>query len=193
MVTALAGSLPLIAQPPTAKPLPPVPSGQLKIFVLEGQGAVHNIQTPMVANPVIEVRDRNDQPVEGAEVVFELPASGPGGLFSNQQTTARTRTNYRGQAAVSFIPNDQTGRFSIRVTATLGSQSGQAVIAQTNATRTAAAVARRGRPWYLNWKILALAGAGGAAGGYFAARGGNGAVVPTITLSPGPVVISGPR
>jgi hypothetical protein len=38
----------------------------LKIVVLEGEGAVNIIQQKTAVAPVIEVRDRNDQPVAGA-------------------------------------------------------------------------------------------------------------------------------
>ena len=38
----------------------------LKIVVLEGEGAVNIIQQKTAVAPVIEVRDRNDQPVSGA-------------------------------------------------------------------------------------------------------------------------------
>ena len=65
-------------QPPAAA-ASPVES--LKIFVLEGQGAIHSIRDQGAAMPVVEVRDDNGLPVEGAEVKFDLPPAGPGGSF----------------------------------------------------------------------------------------------------------------
>src|SRR5262245_48449852 len=44
----------------------------LKIVVLEGEGAVNVIQQKTAVAPVIEVRDRNDQPVAGAVVRFAI-------------------------------------------------------------------------------------------------------------------------
>src|SRR5678815_117320 len=44
----------------------------LKIVVVEGEGAVNIIQQKTAVTPVIEVRDRNDQPVSGALVRFAI-------------------------------------------------------------------------------------------------------------------------
>ena len=94
------------------------PAESLRILVLEGQGASHDIRERVSASPVVEVRDDNGQPVEGADVVFELPAVGPGGSFAGQRFSATARTNEQGQATVTFMPNLETGRFNIRVSAT---------------------------------------------------------------------------
>src|SRR5579872_7223133 len=78
-------------QPPQAPPPPksaPGPASQpavlpnsLKILVLEGNGAVNNVEQGLATAPVIEVRDRDDRPVEAATVVFRVLPSGPGGFF----------------------------------------------------------------------------------------------------------------
>ena len=44
-------------------------AGSLKIVVIEGEGALNNIRSRTATQPVVEVRDENDRPVEGAEVV----------------------------------------------------------------------------------------------------------------------------
>jgi hypothetical protein len=44
-------------------------SGGLKIVVLKGEGAVNNIKARTATPPVVEVRDVEDKPVAGAEVV----------------------------------------------------------------------------------------------------------------------------
>ena len=52
---------------------PPVDTRQsprLRILVIEGEGAVNIIQQKTAVAPVVEVRDRNDQPVAGATVNF---------------------------------------------------------------------------------------------------------------------------
>ena len=43
----------------------------LKIVVLEGEGAVNIIQQKTAVAPVVEVRDRNNQPVSGVFVIFK--------------------------------------------------------------------------------------------------------------------------
>src|SRR5690349_15894995 len=68
-------------------------ASDLRIIVLQGQGAMNNVQTRTGTAPVIEVRDRNDQPVDGANVVFELPRTGAGGSFPANQYAFAGRTN----------------------------------------------------------------------------------------------------
>jgi hypothetical protein len=48
------------------------PAAALTIVVLEGEGAVNIIQQKTAVAPVVEVRDRNRQPVSGAIVRFAL-------------------------------------------------------------------------------------------------------------------------
>ena len=119
-----------------------------------------------------EVRDDNGLPVEGAEVKFDLPPAGPGGSFPGQQFTATAKTNIQGQAAVSFVPNFEAGRFNIRVTATLGNRIGHVVITQTNSARTSSAEPRSGPFRFAWWKVAVVAGAGATLGIILAKRGG---------------------
>ena len=46
--------------------------GGLKIVVIEGEGAVNIIQQKTAVSPLVEVRDRNNQPVSGAVVTFTI-------------------------------------------------------------------------------------------------------------------------
>ena len=45
-------------------------SNGLKIVVVEGDGAINNIQTGSGRKPVVEVRDEDDKPVAGARLKF---------------------------------------------------------------------------------------------------------------------------
>ena len=185
---------PLPAQSPE---LPPAvkPVGQstesLQIFILEGNGATNTLVQPMPSMVVVEVRDENSRPVEGAEVVFELPATGPGGRFSEDQSVRMARTNSQGQAGVTFVPNSVMGRFNIKVSATLGNRRGQAAISQSNALRpTSSSAEKRRAGKLLNWKVLLIAsGVVGVVVVVLATRGGSSsaraAPPPTITLAPG--------
>src|SRR5689334_25149534 len=82
-------SVPVDGQRPTAQPVQPqghliAPMVQsLKVIVLQGQHSVNDTNHHIGVQPVIEVRDDNDLPVEGASVVFRLPPSGPGGMFDS--------------------------------------------------------------------------------------------------------------
>ena len=48
------------------------PSPGLKIVVIEGEDAINVIQQKTAVAPIVEVRDRNDQPVAGATVRFAI-------------------------------------------------------------------------------------------------------------------------
>ena len=52
------------------------PSGNLKIVVIAGEGAVNIIQQRTAVAPIVEVRDRNNLPVSGASVTFSVGGSG---------------------------------------------------------------------------------------------------------------------
>jgi len=180
-----------------APPKPAPPAGPLKIVVLQGEGAVNSISGRTATQPVVEVRDEKDKPVAGAEVVFQLPAAGPGGTFQGWMRTQTVRTNEQGQAGTSGLAsNEEAGRFNIKVTATQGERTASVIIAQTNAQRTGAAgPAVAGSSW--KWKVVGLAGLGAVVGGIYAAkRGGNGTpatpAVP-VTITAGSVTVAGPR
>src|SRR6185295_12082034 len=44
----------------------------LRIVVIDGEGSVNIVQQKTATAPVVEVRDRNDQPVAGAVVEFAI-------------------------------------------------------------------------------------------------------------------------
>lgn len=171
----------------------------LKIIALQGEDATNVITRRIAIQPVVEVRDEAEKPVAGADVVFVLPQMGPGGFFERGGVEYRTKTDARGQAAAQFTPNDQEGRFHIRVTATSGARTGSAVIRQRNIREGVPASGRIKSGRSAAWKVLAVVVAGGATGGVLALtrRGGSGAppppVLPPITLSAGTISVGPPR
>lgn len=176
-------------QSPVSAP-PAAPAGfetrSLRIFVLEGQGAIHNIRERAATSPVVEVRDESGLPVEGATVTFALPAAGPGGSFPGQKSTATVQTNLQGQAATTFMPNLETGPFNIKVTAQIGNRTGTVVIRQRNSSHEerAATEAKSGIFKFAWWKVAVLAGVGATIGVLVATRGGSGSSVRLIPGSP---------
>jgi hypothetical protein len=170
-------------------------AGELKIVVLQGENAVNNIRSKTAVPPVVEVRDQNDQPVVGAEVVFRLPAAGAGGVFSGWLDYQVVKTDEKGRAASSGLtPNEQEGRFNIKVTATQGKRSGTAVIAQTNTSARMEGSAKSHTKLYV---ILGVVAVGAVAGGLAAAHGGSGSSAPAatnpISISAGPIGVGGPH
>ncbi len=200
----LTGALSAAAQqnPPAqaAKLVSQQPAGTLKVNVVEGEGARNSVKNRVAVAPVVEVKDAADKIITGAEVVFQLPLAGPGGAFNGWLRTQTVRTDESGKATVSgYTPNTEAGRFNIKVTATMGSQTGSAVIAQINvegAGESAVAASGPGIPKTpagmkkaLPWKFIGPAIGAAAIGGIAAAlRGGSNGT--TSTTAPTPVGIS---
>jgi len=169
----------------TAAPTPPAATLEtLKILVLQGQNAVNNVTTGAATMPVVEVHDENDQVLESADVTFELPATGPGGTFPGGQVVKTVRSNLQGQAGAAFMPNPQTGKFVIKVTAALRNRTGHTTITQTNAIESV--VEKAGKRKFAWWKVaVAAGGAGLVIGIVLATRGGSSSSSSSITLTPG--------
>jgi hypothetical protein len=176
--------------PPSQQAMPT--GATLKILVLEGQYAVNNTVMRRAISPVIEVRDVNDQPVEGATIVFQLPATGPSGFFAGQQLSKTVATNLEGQASPGELtPNGVIGSFRIHVTATAGDRSGEGEIAQMNSAREFGMGSDRKRKLPSWWKWAAIgAGAAVVAIIVIAKTGSSSSSSnPTVTIAPGGVTI----
>jgi hypothetical protein len=190
----MASPGPLLAQQaaPAAQP------SDLKIVVLEGEGAKNYTKSRTGVNSVVEVRDQADKPVAGAEVVFQLPAAGPGGNYNGWMRTQTARTNEKGQAGTNgFTPNDEEGRFNIKVSAGHGTKTASAVIAQSN-LRASVYDGGNGKSNWWKW-ALGVGATAGVIGAVAATRGGTGttaaaAATPVpVTISPGAISVGGPR
>jgi hypothetical protein len=185
--------------PASAQNPAPAPEGQLaapvvqslKVIVLQGQHSVNDASRHIGIEPVVEVRDDNDRPVNGASVTFRLPPSGPGGMFDGKSYARTVRTNAQGQAgAAGFVPNSQRGPFDIHVTAMLGNRMGQAVISQSNAENHLVMFPEKPKkkPLWRNKYVWIAAGAAVGTGVAIAATRGSGNK--GVTITPGPVTIN---
>ena len=167
---------------------------QLRVAVVEGNGAVNTAGQRVRTDPVVEVQDGNGMPVAGAAVAFFLPAQGPTGTFPNGTPTLTVITNAQGRAAAGGIRlTGATGQMQIRVTASFQGQTASATITQNNeqGARSAAGLSRTGKIVI----VLGLIG-GAAAGGIAATRGGSSgapAPPPPITITAGSPTVGGPR
>lgn len=109
LTRALAFSFPCLAIAQVAS---------LQITVLDGEGAAHPAGAHISSPLTVQVTDDRGQPVAEAAVTFQLPANGPGGLFSNGLRTDFAITDGSGRATVQSIQlNRNGGQFSIRITA----------------------------------------------------------------------------
>jgi len=175
---------------------PPAPGSQaqLRIVIVEGQGAINNIKDRVTREPVVQVVDENQRPVAGAAVSFFLPNQGPGGTFPDGTRTLTVTTDAQGRAVAAHIKrNNVAGQMQIRVTASYSGQTATALITQTN-------LAGGSSPGLsATAKVLIAVGlAGGAAAGAIAATHGGGssntpAPAPAITITAGTPTVGAPR
>lgn len=167
-----------------------VPPSGLKIVVVEGDGAINNIGEHRAKAPVVRVTDQTGAPVRDASVTFLLPRIGPSGLFGASGRTMTVLTDEDGMATGrGLVPNQDAGKFEIRVVASQGGQTARAVVTQTNAEPAVAA--HKSSKKFL-W--IALIG-GAAAGGALAAMGHGGSSTSSSQASPsslsGAVIVPG--
>lgn len=165
---------------------------ELRIRVLEGDNVVNSISLGQSIPPVVEVRDHNDMPVEGASVAFTLPESGPGGSFPGGSSSFTVRSNAQGQATCPFRANGLPGKFKIKVAATADSRTGETQFTQTNSNGAYAGRIVPSRPWYKKWYFWTIVGGATAAGlTVWATRGGSNST--TVVITPGGPVFGAPR
>lgn len=202
VVLALVVGFPVHAQQPSPAPAasaPPIHAPailpQLKLYVLQGRNAIHSPNSGSEFIPVVEVRDENELPVEGAEVIFEAPASGPGASFADGRPIYTARSDANGQAvARDFKIRPVPGRFTIQVKARLGDREGRTTIDQMySAKDLPEAEFTEKKSSKKKWIILGAIAAGAIGGGIYAATRGNGGSSEQIGIVSGPISIGGLR
>src|SRR5262245_52736389 len=85
----------------------------LEIVVIDGEDAVNVIQQRTATAPLVEVRDRNDNPVAGALVTFSIQG-GQNATFGGVQTLTLT-TNAAGRAVAAGFTPTASGAVQINV------------------------------------------------------------------------------
>jgi hypothetical protein len=145
----------------------------LKIVVLEGEGAVNIIQQQTAVAPVIEVRDRNDQPVSGAIVKFAIQK---GKASFDGARTLTVTTNAAGRATATGFTATGRGALQIGTSAAFQGQTAAATIAQTTVMTTAEASAitsggaASAGGGVSHTALAVILGGAGVAGGVLAAK-----------------------
>jgi hypothetical protein len=165
----------------------------IHITVAAGEGASHNIYQKFRVQPVVLVADENDKPIQGATVVFTLPAKGPGGTFEHNRQTLTINSDATGRAGAYGIRlNKKTGPFAIQVTATYQGQTASASIAQTSIAGTKKSQGAFGistRTWVLlGLGAVVIAGAIVAAHNLKSGRDPN-----VLVAAPGVPTVGGPQ
>lgn len=194
-----APSTPTPAQAPVFVP-GAVPGGQgpstgqapisgIRIIVLEGK-KINRLRDGTFSTPVVEVRDGNDRPVEGALVNFRLQGGpGAGAAFKDGSLEKIFTTNMQGQAAAEgYTPNNAVGKFNVRVGAKYLEEKAEIVIEQTNTIQTQAEADKAKSRRWVKWAIIGGAVAGGIVAAVILTGGSSN---PTVIVNPGPPVFGG--
>jgi len=187
--------------PPTApaQPQAQLPVEQsLHIRVLAGSEEQNDLERRVMAPLVVQVTDRDERPMEGADVVFRFPLSGPGAAFAGGRTSQTVRTNTNGQAAaLNWMANGQVGKFQVHVNASYGNQVGETTLSMTNATHVvvAAPKSKAAGWWSHRWVKVAVIGGGAAVVAIaviLATRGGGAKSSGGTTITPGSPSVGAP-
>ncbi len=123
----------------------------LTILVVAGEDSVNVIQQRTAVAPIVEVRDRNNQPVAGALVMFTI---GDRSKLAGGQKTITVTSDAGGRATAGEIVPVQSGRANINVRASYQGQTATASIRQVNVLTPAQAAT-----------VVASGGAAAAGGG----------------------------
>ena len=170
-------------------------ASDLKIVVVQGEGSRNDIRQKTAQPLVLKVVDSADKPVSGAEVVLQTPYSGPSGRFFDWLQVQTLKTDDQGMVkAQGFTPNDELGRWHMKVVAQKGSQQVTALVPQVNITPTGSEAPGKSRKAL--WIALGVAGAAAAGIAIAVASGGSStAAVATrpVVIGSGPVTVGGPR
>jgi hypothetical protein len=156
---------------------------ELQVNVLEGRDAAIRVR----------VVDRQSKPVSGATVSAVLPSMGAGGHFRGGGTISTKETDSDGTVEFSGIRLRKIpGSFTTRILARKGHRTGSAELTQT--ATLAPVRSREGRFSRRNVAMMAVAGAGIAAGVVAAACcGASRPEAPQLTVTPGVPTTTGPR
>jgi hypothetical protein len=184
-------------QPPAqSKPEAPAPTVQsLRVIALAGNGEFNDLASHVMAPLVVQVLDRNARPVEGADVTFRFPLTGPGARYANQATSQTVRTDLDGQAAATgWTASGGPGTFRVQVTASRGNEQGQTMVTMTNVATLANAPREQTKHWWSSkWGKIGLIAGGAAAVAAIVIVKTRGSGTTTITGVPGFPTIGGPQ
>jgi hypothetical protein len=123
LVALLLSSLLLLepASPLFAQDAPAAaPPHSLQIVILDGEGALNNIQERTAREPIVQIQDENHKPIAGAAVLFAIHGAtgSAGGAFAGGASSLSVVTDANGVAkAVGFLPNKIQGPWQMQVTA----------------------------------------------------------------------------
>ena len=186
---ALAISLSLVLAFPAL--LSAQQSAGLSIIPVAGEGAINNIEKRVVVEPIVEIQDEQGRPIQGAKVEFRCPTSGPSATFFGASPALTVETDAAGRArANGMSPNAEEGTYAIQITVTHEGRTATAMMTQTNAVAPGSPKAKKK---IFGWRLLAVIGAGVAAGVVAGSRRDSSDTATPTTISVGTVSVGAPR
>jgi hypothetical protein len=127
----LEPAAPLLAQDAPAAAVP----HSLQIVILDGEGALNNIQERTAREPIVQVQDENHKPVAGAAVLFAIhgASGGAGGAFTGGASSLSIVTDANGVAkGIGFLPNKIQGHWQMQVNASYHNLTTSTTIHESN-------------------------------------------------------------
>jgi hypothetical protein len=170
---------------------------KLNIVIVEGDGAINNIQERVAREVIVQVNDENNKPVSGALVAFALPTGGPGGSFAGGTNVFSAVTDASGRVTTSFTPNNVSGFYRVNINASFQGQTTSRSISQSNsgsATNTGARGASKGGISTTTTALIIAAAAAAVTVGVIATKKGDNtnSTPPTIGIGTGTPTLGAP-
>ncbi len=130
----------------------------LRIIVVAGEGATHNLSQGVVTIPEVQVQTGQGTPVEGARVTFTTPLTGPSATFYGATHSSTMTADASGRAAATgFAPNAEEGGYTIEVVARYRDAQASIPLPQTNVLEPIRVKAKKRFP---GWRLLTAIGVG---------------------------------
>ena len=115
----------MLAQDAAAQP-------RLHINILKGDGGVNVLGSDTAVQPVVEVGDRNNEPLADVPVTFTAPNDGPSATFINGSRSITLMTDSAGEVILLGMKPVNAGRFQIAVSASVKQETVVTAISLTN-------------------------------------------------------------
>jgi hypothetical protein len=143
----------------------------LQLRVVQGDGTIYAPGSRATRGLTVQVSDESGSPVPGASVSFQLPESGPSGVFGSGLRSEVLITNAEGKATAWGMQwNHTPGPFEIRITA-VKDQARAGIVSTQYLSETGAAKTGGGQGTFTasrhsrtKWLLITAVGAGALAG-----------------------------
>jgi hypothetical protein len=160
----------------------------IQLRVVQGEGTIYPTGSRATRGLTVQVTDELGKPVEGASVSFQLPDSGPTGVFGTGLPSEVSTTNAEGKASVWGMQwNRASGPFEIKITAV--KEQARAGIVSTQYLNDSLAPKAGGQGTFTashhsrtKWLLISAVGAGALAGVAFSHSSSHAASASAVSV-----------